>query len=69
MEQSADTRVSALEKQLAYTLSQVEGAGAVTVQITVNDLGRKEYARVPCTIPLHPQCCKLLFRCDFVHRI
>ena len=44
-EQSANTRVSALEKQLAYTLSQVEGAGEVTVQITVNDLGRKEYAR------------------------
>ena len=30
---------------MAQTLSQIQGAGAVTVQITVNDLGRKEYAR------------------------
>ena len=37
--------VAALERQLARTLSQIKGAGAVTVQITVNDLGRREYAR------------------------
>lgn len=39
------TSVSALERQLEQTLMQVKGAGDVTVQITVNDLGRKEYAR------------------------
>ena len=43
-QKSADV-VTALEAQLAQTLSQIQGAGAVTVQITVNDLGRKEYAR------------------------
>ena len=37
--------VSAMEAQLAQVLSQVKGVGAVTVQITVYDLGRKEYAR------------------------
>lgn len=37
--------VQRLETQLAQTLSQVQDAGTVTVQITVNDLGRKEYAR------------------------
>ncbi len=37
--------VSAMEAQLAKVLSQVKGVGAVTVQITVYDLGRKEYAR------------------------
>lgn len=36
--------VTALEQQLAQTLSQIEGAGAVTVQIMVKDAGRKEYA-------------------------
>ena len=36
--------VTALEQQLAQTLSQIEGAGAVTVQIMVKDSGRKEYA-------------------------
>ena len=36
--------VTALEQQLAQTLSQIEGAGAVTVQIIVKDSGRKEYA-------------------------
>ena len=36
--------VTALEKQLAQTLSQIEGAGAVTVQIMIKDAGRKEYA-------------------------
>ena len=34
-----------MEAQLAQVLSQVKGVGAVTVQITVYDLGRKEYAR------------------------
>lgn len=43
-QKSADV-VTALETQLAQTLSQIQGAGAVTVQITVYDLGRKEYAR------------------------
>ena len=41
---SADV-VQRLESKLAQTLAQVQGAGTVTVQITVNDLGRKEYAR------------------------
>ena len=36
--------VTALEQQLAQTLSQIEGAGAVTVQIMIKDSGRKEYA-------------------------
>ena len=36
--------VTALEQQLAQTLSQIEGAGAATVQIMVKDSGRKEYA-------------------------
>lgn len=43
-QKSADV-VTALETQLAQTLSQIQGAGVVTVQITVYDLGRKEYAR------------------------
>lgn len=37
--------VANMEQQLAQTLSCVQGAGQVTVQITVNDLGRKEYAK------------------------
>lgn len=37
--------LSAMEAQLAQTLSQIKGAGVVAVQITVHDLGRKEYAR------------------------
>ncbi|MBR5318577.1 MAG: hypothetical protein IKU46_03165 [Peptococcaceae bacterium] len=41
----SSSSVSALERQLEQTLMQVKGAGDVTVQITVNDLGRKEYAR------------------------
>jgi len=33
-----------LERKLAYTLSQIQGAGSVTVQITAKSTGRKEYA-------------------------
>lgn len=40
-----ETAVTALEHRLARTLSQIKGAGTVTVQVTVNDLGRREYAR------------------------
>lgn len=43
--QNSSDVVVALESELAQTLSQIQGAGEVTVQITVNDLGRKEYAR------------------------
>lgn len=32
-----------MERQLEQTLMQIKGAGTVTVQITVNNLGRKEY--------------------------
>ena len=35
---------TAMEYKLAGTLSQIEGAGNVTVQITVKNSGRKEYA-------------------------
>ena len=41
----AVSSVRQMEQQLEQTLMQIEGAGTVTVQITVNDLGRKEYAR------------------------
>lgn len=41
----AVSSVRQMEQQLEQTLMQIEGAGIVTVQITVNDLGRKEYAR------------------------
>ena len=40
-----DNLASHLEQQLAKTLMQVKGAGQVTVQITMNDSGRKEYVR------------------------
>lgn len=43
--QKSTDAVVALETQLAQTLAQIQGAGEVTVQITVNDLGHKEYAR------------------------
>ena len=36
--------VSIIEQKLAYTLSKVQGAGEVTVQISVKSTGRKEYA-------------------------
>ena len=36
--------VAKMEQKLAHTLSQVQGAGTVTVQITVKHTGRKEYA-------------------------
>lgn len=39
-----NTAASPLEQQLADTLMQVKGAGYVTVQITLYDSGRKEYA-------------------------
>ena len=41
----SSTAASVLERQLEQTLMQVKGAGNVTVQITVYNLGRKEYAR------------------------
>ena len=41
----SDSAASVLEQQLARTLMQVKGAGNVTVQITLYDSGRKEYAR------------------------
>lgn len=41
--ESADT-VTKMEQKLAYTLSQIQGAGEVTVQITVKSSGKKEYA-------------------------
>lgn len=44
-ERQETTSVSVMEARLAQTLSQVKGAGAVAVQITVHDLGRKEYAQ------------------------
>ena len=40
-----DSAASVLEQQLARTLMQVKGAGNVTVQITLYNSGRKEYAR------------------------
>ena len=40
-----DSAAGTLEQQLARTLMQVKGAGNVTVQITLYDSGRKEYAR------------------------
>ena len=36
--------ITAMEQKLANTLSQIQGAGNVTVQITVKSGGRKEYA-------------------------
>ncbi len=36
--------IAGLEQQLAHTLMQVQDAGKVTVQITAERLGRKEYA-------------------------
>ena len=41
----SDSAASVLEQQLARTLMQVKGAGNVTVQITLSNSGRKEYAR------------------------
>lgn len=41
----AVSSVRQMEQQLEQTLMQIQGAGTVTVQITVKDLGRKEYAR------------------------
>ncbi len=42
--QTGANSVEQMERKLAYTLSQIQGAGAVTVQITVEHMGRKEYA-------------------------
>lgn len=36
--------VTRMEQKLAYTLSQIQDAGTVTVQISVKHNGRKEYA-------------------------
>lgn len=36
--------VTELEQKLAYTLSKIQGAGEVTVQIKVKSSGKKEYA-------------------------
>ena len=41
----SDSAANVLEQQLARTLMQVKGAGNVTVQITLSNSGRKEYAR------------------------
>ena len=41
--QPTDT-TAALEQKLAHTLSQIQDAGKVTVQISVKSSGRKEYA-------------------------
>ncbi len=41
---SSSNSVIQLEQQLAQTLMQVQDAGKVTVQITVESFGRKEYA-------------------------
>ncbi len=42
--QDGTNSVEQLEQKLAHTLSQIQGAGTVTVQITVQHMGRKEYA-------------------------
>lgn len=36
--------IAMMERKLAHTLSQIRGAGNVSVQITVKSSGRKEYA-------------------------
>ncbi len=36
--------VTAMEQKLAHTLAQIQNAGTVTVQISVKNTGRKEYA-------------------------
>jgi len=41
---TGNTTVAQWEQQLAQTLSQVKGAGQVTVQISVSNLGCKTYA-------------------------
>lgn len=41
--ESPDT-MNTMEQKLARTLSQIQDAGTVTVQITVKNTGRKEYA-------------------------
>ena len=39
-----DDLVTAMEQKLAATLSKIQGAGQVTVQLSVKSTGRKEYA-------------------------